>query len=360
MTVSGPVDPATLDLVLAAETLLCAPPRRPGNAGLPATEAAFERALVTMGSLGKLLMGAPNRDDETLDPIDAEVALDALAALCVTRSAAASPAIAVTALAGLGSQATPDQLGALSAASGVSIVRGTNGRGRAVRRDPDLGSRLAPEEFAAAISAELACADHPAGIVGFVDLPRDAAAAAAVEAAAHAARTHGAALVLAPAERLGELHAGLAAVDRAGLDRSRVIVTGAAALIGARQSNGHPGAGVDAARVSKLEDLGTAICFDDLGRIPNTSTVVSDHDVAVSILGLVEQGAGARVIVSSGIRNKHRLASHGGNGLHFLPQQFVPYLRMLGANEETLRAIAGGNAARIIARHPAAVEEPAR
>ena len=381
MTVHGELDAASLDCVLAAETLLCAPRRRPGNAGLPATEAAFARTPVVIEHLGRLLAGDFNFDDGTLTASEAEASLHALTS-AASAGGPETARIAVTALAGQNSTATPAALARLSASTGVAIVRGTNGRAEELRHDPDQHSRAArsetvpedysPEQIAAAIAAELTRDEFPAGIVGFVRLPSGAGAgtdtqpadsrtasleAENLEAAAGAAREHGAALVLAPTGCLSRVEAGLIAIDRAGLDRSRVMITGAAALIGARQSNGRAGVGVDPERVARLEGLGTSICFDDLGRIPNTSTVVSDHDVAVTILGLGERGAGARVTVSSGIRNKHRLSTHGGNGLEFVPQQFLPYLRMMGASDVTLREIGGGNAARLLARRFPETEE---
>lgn len=369
MTTQGRVDPASFELVLAAETLLCAPPRRVGNAGLPATEAAFERAPVAMDVLGKLLMGAANLDDATLTRHDAEAALGALANAWAqipkaktdegTDTTAAATGIAVTAIAGLGSTASPEALTTLSATTGVAIIRGTNGlpavTSGAARHDPDLTH--SPTQLATQIAADLGRETHPAGIVGAVPLPADAVGEAAVSASAEVARAYGAALVFAPSTDLEAVARGLRATDRAGLDRARVIVTGAAALIGAVQPNGRADVGVDPARLAALEGFGTAICFDDLGRIPNVSTVVSDHDVATTILDLVSRGAEARMMLSSGIRHKHRLSSHGGNGLEFVPQQFAPYLRILGASDDTLRAVLGANAARIIARETPSSQE---
>jgi phosphotriesterase-related protein len=398
-TVLGRVDAGSLGTVLAAETLLCAPPAGRGNAGRPASEAHFERVPVTMDRLGRLMMGAANRDDRTIDGAETEAALDALAAAVrepgdgdgphagaagsdgsgsggAAPSGAASGVAgsgtgtrfgappAVVALAGRGSSADPALLAALSRASGVAIVRGVDGSAGQGRADGPAD----PETLAARIAEALRATEHPAGAVGALPLPGgpgagpgvDRADAARIEAAAVAAHDAGVALVLAPRSDpwsiaptgpsdADALRRALAAVDAAGLDRSRVVLAGAAAYVANRDDAGEPGVGIDRARLAMLLEHGTALCFDDLGRIPNVRTVVSDHDVAVAILRCAEHGAGDRILLSSGIRNKHRLTAFGGNGLEFVPQQFLPYLRMLGADDDLVRAVGGANAAGVLA-----------
>ncbi|MFT4231764.1 MAG: hypothetical protein QM606_03180, partial [Leucobacter sp.] len=142
----------------------------------------------------------------------------------------------------------------------------------------------------------------------------------------------------------------LGAVDEAGLDRSRVLLLGAADPIAARDETGALRTGIDERALDALLALGTALCFDDLGRIPNVRTVVSDHDVAMTILRCAELGAADRILLSCGIRNKHRLAAYGGNGFEFLTEQFAPYLRMLGAGDALVSAVLHGNALRLLTR----------
>lgn len=412
-TVLERVDSDSFGTVLAAETLLCTPPEARGNAGRPASEAVFERAPVTMGRLGRLLLGAVNRDDRTLEGADAEAALDALAAGALRASNTGRDPVAadaagaesfgpeglgpeilgpersgsgvgaalgatplVIALAGRGSTADPALLARLSRASGVAIVRGVDGSAAPGGPDPrdEAGAlhaeppRRDPEALAERIAAALAAREHPAGVVGALPLPVAGAASgetdadiARIEAAAAAAHSGGAALVLAPradpwgvalpgAPDAEALRRALAAADAAGLDRSRVVLAGAAAHLAHRDAAGRAGVGIDPARLAALLEHGTMICFDDLGRIPNVRTAVSDHDVALAILRCAASGAADRILLSSGIRNKHRLAAFGGNGLEFVPQQFLPYLAMLGADAALVRAVGGGNAARACAR----------
>lgn len=309
-TVLGPVDAASIGPVLAAESLICEPPRPAGNAGLPAADAVFERAPVRMSMLGRLAMGAPNLDDRTLGPIEASIALESLAA---------DGGGTVVVLADGGTEAAPAaELARLSAQSGVTIVRGGDGSG--------------PDD----------------GLIGAVPVGEPDAVGAAAE---RAART-GLALALRLPEAgdagqtLGAIASALALVDRSGLARDRVILVGAQrALLGdAPRLGPAPGA------VERLLEFGTALCFDELGRIPTVRTEISDHEIAATILHCAELGAADRVLLSCGIRQKHRLTAFGGNGLEFVATQLLPYLGMLGAGEELRAAVGGGNAARLLAR----------
>lgn len=173
---------------------------------------------------------------------------------------------------------------------------------------------------------------------------------AGVTAAARAARQAGVALVFAPATDIAAVKRGLAATDAAGLARDRVVVTGMADLVGAQLDSGAPGTGIDPAKLTAVRELGAIMCFDALGKLPNVTTVVSDHDTAVALTGLWAEGAGDRVLAGCGVRHKHRLTAFGGNGLEFLPQQFLPYLSMVGADAQLIAALARGNAAAVFAR----------
>lgn len=167
---------------------------------------------------------------------------------------------------------------------------------------------------------------------------------------AWAARQAGVALVFAPASDVNAVKRGLAATDAAGLARDRVVVTGMAELIGVRLDNGAPGAGIDRTRLAEVSELGAVMCFDELGKLPNVTTVVSDHDTAIACTQLWASDAGDRILAGCGVRRKHRLTAFGGNGLESLPQQFLPYLGMVGAVPELVSAVTTRNAAFVFAR----------
>lgn len=384
--VRGPVPAGDVGVVLAAESLLRAPVPARGNAGIPASDAEFLRAPVTIDVLGRLLLGAENLEDRTIGEPEATAALLRFRAA----AAPAAPALpgaptaskprspdggGIRLLVSLDEReaaGTGDALARVSAASGIEIVRGAAGRSA---DGCSGGARTAPEDpesMGLRILAELSAPAHPAGIVGAIPV-RDVDAdggidgtgrraadrrSALIRAAADAARRAGAALVLdlsglgtpsGPAaadsgsDAVPALDRALAAVDSVGLPRHRVLLTGVATAVAGR-------IGIDGTRFDALLDRGTALCFDDLGRIPNVRTVVSDHDIALVILRAAEHGAQERILLSCGIRNRHRLTAFGGNGLEFTVEQFLPYLGMLGADPALQRAVGGANAARILAR----------
>ncbi|MBL3701012.1 hypothetical protein [Leucobacter luti] len=337
-TVTGPVAAADLGQGLAAETLLRTGAPGRGNAGRPASDVAFERVPVTIEVLGRVLLGAPNLDDQTLAPEDAERALRSYAA--VARAAAPVPAEAagpevgpprrplVVALAdpAAGAPADSATLARLSRDTGVAIVRGVPGGAPAAGLGP-----------------------HPGGVVGAID----PSGPAGIEAAARSAAASGRALVLAPPADLAEAGAALERLRASGLRGARVMLTGAAHLIRRRRGAG-AGVGVDPARLDALIGLaaatGATVCFDELGRIPTVRTVVSDHDVALAILRCAEAGLGAGITLSVGARAKHRLTAFGGNGLEFVAQQFLPYLAMLGGDPALREAVGGGTLRRLLQR----------
>ncbi|XPP26370.1 MAG: hypothetical protein ACNYNX_12270 [Leucobacter sp.] len=342
-TVLGTVEARGIGTVLAAETPLRASAPEARSAARPATDVEFELAPVAMPMLGRLLMGARNRDDRTLAPADAEAALGGF-----SRAGGG----AVVALAGRRSDASGAELARLSAVSGVAIIRGAAPAGSAEEGDP--------EAHAARILAELDASRHPAGVVGLVRAPGEGERAPErrIGAAATAAHRAGAALVLEAGPDPATAERSLAAVDAAGLARERVILTGVTRALGGSGSVVGGSAGARPGRLEALLALGTALCFDDLGRIPTVRTIVSDFDAALAILGCAERGAAERVTLSCGIRNKHRLTAYGGNGLEFVGEQFLPLLARLGADEALVAAVGGGNAARILARRvPGAAEE---
>lgn len=318
--VNGPLAPTAVGAVLSAETLLRDAPPPAGNIGQAASVSAFERAPVTIENLGRLLLGAANRDDRTLTEVDAEAALRAL-----PRDGVTPPLVVVLADSVTGRAADPAVLRRLSRATGVSLVRGVF---------PDPASwGLAPRDETLPDSA---------GIVGAIP-PSDAHL---VAVAATAAALTGLPLALAPATGFSELAAALSTARAAGLTGERILVTGVRPLLAAA------GTGVADARLDELIELlvssGAWLCVDDLGRIPTVRTVVSDHDLALAIRHMVERGLGDRITLSVGLRNKHRLTAFGGNGLEFVADQYLPYLGMCGVTDAARRGLAGENASRFL------------
>ena len=317
----GDIQADTIGGVLAAEALLTAPERPAGNAGVAATQAHFDRRPVSIEMLGRLMLGAPNLDDETLTAADAKPALAELAA------ASGEGRPAVVALAG----APLDALAGLGA--GVAIVAATNG-GWGSGSGTDALNR---------IEAELSAGAGAIGALPVTD-------AAALEDAAALARQSGVALALdAQGATVAGIEAAIAACAAAGLGPDRVVLTRFVETVQQTQATGVAGCGIDSAKLAAVARTGAVLCFDGLGRIPSVKTVVSDHDVALAIMELAGNGHGDLVTLSCGVRNKHRLTAFGGNGLEFIQRQFTPYLGMFGADKQLVAAVTGGNAVRAYA-----------
>lgn len=319
-TVTGRAQGEGFSVMLGAEPLVCAGPDRAPKLDLAAGEVAFAREPVRMEHLGRLAMGAFNLDDLRVD--------EALAAAVLARFAEHGGSGIVT-LAGDAGASTPEMLARLSEVSGVRIVRGV------VSEVGDI------DALRSSLDAE---GVHPAGIVGAVRVTGAEDNLALVRAHAEAAAAAGVALALDARADIDVLERTLSDIDSVGLSRARVLVIGCARLI----ADARTSVGVEDALLDRLISLGTVCCFDELGRIPTVQTRVSDHDIALAILRFAERGAGDRVALSSGIAQKHRHAAYGGNGLEFVPQQFVPYLRVLGADDELIGAVSGSTLVRVL------------
>lgn len=350
-SVLGVIPAADLGVVLAAEPLMVSGPRRLPKDDRAAGEVAFFREPVTIERLGRLALGAPNADDAQLDEALAGTALEAFAA-------AGGGSLVVPHLPG--SSVTPEALARLSERTGVHLVRGAIPGGvveRGTSRHADA------DRHEAALVAELTEAAYPAGVVGAVPVPApdDADGKATLAIAARAAVRGGVGLILAAHRGAGphgtasieEVRRAVQLASDAGLDPRRIMVTGAAELLADRAVAG-AGVGTNEvcrdALISVAAEWGIVCAFDGLGRIPTVRTVVSDHDVAVTILAFAEAGLGNHVGLSSGIAQKHRLTAFGGNGYEFVPEQFLPYLRLLGAEDSLVRSVGGENIGRLLTR----------
>ncbi|MEV4182597.1 hypothetical protein AB0J28_14280 [Streptosporangium canum] len=84
-----------------------------------------------------------------------------------------------------------------------------------------------------------------------------------------------------------------------------------------------------------LLDRGVFVQFDQLGRLPSVLSVSDDQDVATAVLELARRGHAERILLSQDVSTKSQLLGYGGGGYGFILRQFVPYLKMLGADELT-------------------------
>ncbi len=263
---------------------------------------------VALPQLGDLMLGRANRDDARLEPKHAGTEL--------ARFAQAGGALV------------------------VDITTPAEGRDLAALRE--LGRESGVHVVVAAVACDdpdrIARALHDDGL-GVILITADAGAVVRRAAGVAAARTGAPVLVDAvandPEQALGEVLSGGVAPQRVAL-------------------RGLTGAALDERVLRSLAAAGAVLVFDGLGRIPSVRTIVSDHEIAVAIAGLVAAGAEEQIVLGAGLSRKHAFTAFGGNGLRFLPEQFVPYLRMQGVDEDDVQRIASRNAVRWLSRTEAA------
>ncbi|MFI0481456.1 phosphotriesterase [Actinomadura sp. 9N215] len=320
MTVTGPIDPHALGHAVTSVHLVSG---LNGPTKSDATEATDD-ARVTMGVLGALALGAPNRDDRRLSE---EIVRPELADF------AALGGGAVVDVTGVDLGRRPRALARLAQATGVAVVMGCGGYSPA--RTPELAGR--PVE---SITAELVGDLHEgadggvrAGVIGEIgpldlDRPADRALATSV---ADAARRTGAPVLVRRAATAAVTHQLLDLIAARGADLGRIAV-------------GHcDGLATDAGALARLADRGVFLQFDGLGRLPTVYREVDDQDVAAAVLDLAGRGHAARVLLSPRVSRKIDLKAFGGGGYGFVAEQFVPYLRYLGADEALLNALTTAN-----------------
>ncbi|MFF0865774.1 phosphotriesterase [Nonomuraea sp. NPDC003560] len=361
VAVTGEVPAASLGAVLPHEHLLSdfAPPddtpeswARTGRTRPTAAGALWlYRAPLTMDLLGEVGMGAVNRDDLLLG--DAGLAAAELAAF---REAGGGTVVDLT-TDGLGRD--PAGLRRLAEETGVTVVMGCG------RHHPTRTAIPAARDAAAPASARGAAAPTSArdvaapaeelteelvrdltegvrgvraGIIGELAAldPGVPAERALLVAAARAAAATGAAVSLARNEDPAVQQRVLDLLAEEGADLTRVAVGHCDAL---------------SPRPDDLEPLlgrGVFVQFDQLGRLPTALSVSDDQDVAAAVLELARRGHAGRLLLSQGVRAKSQLLAYGGGGYAFVLRQFVPYLRMLGADDELIETLTVRNPRRLL------------
>ncbi|YCK40963.1 phosphotriesterase [Actinomadura sp. ATCC 39365] len=331
VAVTGEVPAASLGAVLPHEHLLSdfAPPddtpeswARTGRTRPTAAGALWlYRAPLTMDLLGEVGMGAVNRDDLLLG--DAGLAAAELAAF---REAGGGTVVDLTTDA-LGRD--PAGLRRLAEETGVTVVMGCGraAAGPAEELTEELVRDLTEgvDGVRAGIIGELAALD-----------PGVPAERALLVAAARAAAATGAAVSLARNEDAAVQQRVLDLLAEEGADLARVAVGHCDAL---------------SPRPDDLEPLlerGVFVQFDRLGRLPTALSVSDDQDVAAAVLELARRGHAGRLLLSQGVRAKSQLLAYGGGGYAFVLRQFVPYLRMLGADDQLIETVTVRNPRRLL------------
>ncbi|MGC5360579.1 phosphotriesterase family protein [Streptomyces sp. DT24] len=338
VTVTGALSPDALGAVLPYEHLLgdFAPPG--AAAGCRATDRDRPGAVsgprplgepLTMELLGEVAMGVPNRDDRLLDDIGR--AEDEAAAF---RRAGGGTLVDLTSV-GLGRR--PAALRGISEATGVHIVMGAGWyhpawAGGLTGRD----ARSLTEELVRDLTEGVD--GVRAGVIGRIAAldPDESAQRAVLVAAARASAETGAAISLDRSDDPAVQRRVLDLLADEGADLARVVV-GCCDALSPRPDDLEP-----------LLERGVSVQFDRLGRLPSVLSVSDDQDVAAAVLELARRGRAGQVLLSQGVCAKSQLLAWGGGGYGFVLQQFVPYLKMLGADDSLVEAVTVHNPGRLL------------
>ncbi|MFB6891367.1 phosphotriesterase [Kitasatospora sp. NPDC056327] len=328
VTVAGEVAPQALGSVLPREHLLG--DFAPSDAELsrhPLHRPAFYRAPFGMDLLGDLALGVPNRADLLLDDRASAVAeADAF------RRAGGGTVV----------DATPPDLGrdpaglrAVAAATGLHVVMAT-GRHRPAPDGAPPGAGALTEEFLRDLGEGVD--GVRAGLVALTAAldPADPAERAVLVAAARASAATGAPVALTRSAGAGTQQRVLDLLEEEGAEPARIAVGGCDTL---------------APRPDDLEPLlarGVFVQFDRLGRLPSVHSVHDDQDVAAAVLELARRGHAGRLLLSQGAHARSHLLAGGGGGYGFVLGQFVPFLRMTGADDALVETLTVRNPRRFL------------
>lgn len=301
ITVTGPVDPAALGPTVTGVHLV-------GDLAVPGKP--LDDGPVTLELLGALVLGARNRDDLRLTEATARAGLAEYAAR-------GGRAVVDVTTPGLGRD--PAALARLARPTGVAVVMGCAGPAEEMVADLVDGVD-----------------GVRAGVIGRIgprepDRPADRVTLDGVAAAAAAT---GAPVLLDRAESAAATHRLLDRLAAGGADLGRVAVGRC------------DGLATDSGALAGLAGRGAFLQFDGLGRLPTVHSEVDDQDVAAAVLALAERGLAGQVLLSPAVERKHHLAAYGGGGYAFVVEQFLPYLRFRGADDELARTLTVDNPAR--------------
>ncbi|NUP23703.1 MAG: phosphotriesterase [Streptomyces sp.] len=336
VAVTGEVPAASLGAVLPHEHLLSdfAPPDDTAEswarAGLvrPAGASALRlyRAPLTMDLLGEVALGAVNRDDRLLadEPL-------AAAEAAAFRDAGGGTIVDLTSPA---HGRNPAALRRLAESTGLTVVMGTSPYVSSGEGAADSGKLL--DELVQELRAGVG--GVRAGIIGALPAldPGVPAERNVLVAAARASAATGTAISLGRSGDPVVQQRVLDLLAEEGADLGRVAVGHCDPLA------------PDPDALEPLLARGVFVQFDQLGRLPSAHSVADDQDVAAAVLELARRGHAARVLLSQDVRAKSHLLAYGGGGYGFLLQQFVPYLRMLGADDGLIETVTVDNPRRLL------------
>jgi phosphotriesterase-related protein len=157
-----------------------------------------------------------------------------------------------------------------------------------------------------------------------------------IKASGRASRMTGAAVTLHTSALLKEQPKILDLLAAEGADLRRVVV-----------GHSNPIA-MDLPFMKQLLDRGVYIQFDTLGRTPTVRSRITDTDVAEGIMQLIKAGFTDRILLSQDVCTRIQWKAYGGTGFSFIQEQFLPYLKRLGATDAQINTILVENPKRVL------------
>jgi len=342
LTVNGPIDPSELGMTLPHEHLfmnfqpLVDTPEGWREVGevKPSTpeEIAYYEAPLTIERLGAATMGKENRDNRVLD----DEATTIKEVLDYKWSGGRSIVDVTT----IGIRPNPTELKRVADATGLNIIMGTGWYEHGYVGDVIDGRSVASlaDEMLKNITVGANGTGIRAGIIGEIgvkiaDRPYERKILAA---ATRASLQSGAAISIHMSRGYHEQIATLKILKEDGADLTRVAM-------------GHSNPIADNMQLMKyVLQQGAYLQFDLLGEAPHILSEVPDHDVAVAIVELLHQGYARQILLSQDVCLKTKLKAYGGNGYSFIAEQFIPYLRRLGATDEQINQMVVENPKRLL------------
>lgn len=335
LTVTGPVDPATLGTTLMHEHVFI-DIARPAHTRMPVADSAGASEPLTLDTISRTRLGAPNTDNDLM----ADFA-EQLAEVNEFRYAGGGTIVEVSNL-GLGRDAR--SLLRLSRASGLNVVMGAGWYERNFH-PADMAERSV-EELTEIILRDITVGVDGtgirAGIIGEVGVegnPLHSDELKSVRASGRASRLTGAPITFHFGGHREEKFEVLDILADEGVSPESVVM-------------GHAGElALDLPFARRVLERGVFIECDYLGA-PGSPWgylwPINDRKVARGLVTLVEEGYASQIVLGHDVCTKLQLTRYGGRGYSYISDHFLPVARGMGLDEESEHAIMVSNPARAL------------
>jgi phosphotriesterase-related protein len=342
MTVNGPIAPEALGMTLPHEHLFInfLPPGDTPEAWreigeeppLTAEQQAYFAAPLTMDRIGAALMGRLNRDNRQLD--------DEATAIKEATDYKWAGGRSIVDVTSTGIKRNPAALKRVADATGLNVIMGSGWyeHGYVGNALDDRSIASLADEIVKDITEGVDGTGIHAGIIGEIGVKEAQRPyeKKLIAAAVRASQQSGAAISMHFSRGHHDQLAALQILKSAGADLTRVAM-----------GHTNPIAN-DLPLLKKILEQGAYLQFDLLGDAPHILSEMPDHDVAVTIIELIKQGYVQQILLSQDVCMKTDLKAYGGSGYSFVAEQFVPYLRSLGATDEQIEQMVIGNPRRLL------------